>query len=85
MKARDLITNIVIWVMIKKGYFSLYNMSRNAKDARKKNDKLLFQILNTNKTSEYGRKYHFSEIKSFDYFRRNVPITRLDAYEDYVN
>ena len=85
MKTRDLITNIVIWVMIKKGYFSLYKMSRNAKDARKKNDKLLFKILNANKTSEYGRKYHFSEIKSIDDFRQNVPITRFDAYEDYVN
>ena len=85
MKTRDLITNIVIWAMIKKGYFSLYTMSRNAKDARKKNDKLLFKILNANKTSEYGRKYHFSEIKSIDDFRQNVPITRFDAYEDYVN
>ena len=45
---RDLLTKIIVRVMIWKGHFDVRSMHKNTKNARKKNEKLLFKILKTN-------------------------------------
>lgn len=44
---------------------------------------LLMQIIKANTSCEYGKKYHFDEIKTIDDYRRLVPITFWKDYEPY--
>ena len=84
MGKRDLLTAIIVRAMIAKGHSDIRRMHRNTVDAGKKNEKLLFDILRANRTSEYGRRYNFEGIKSVEEFRRTVPLTTFSDYEDYV-
>lgn len=84
MNRRDLITKIVIKAMIVKGKSDLRAMHRHAHGARKKNEKLLFKILRTSQSSEYGKKYGFADIKSVEDYRKAVPVTTFDDYEPYI-
>ena len=85
MNRRDFLTKVIVGLMIKKGYLDIRSMHRNAVNARAKNEKLLFRILDRNSDTEYGRKYHFGEIRTVEDFRRMVPITDYHAYEDYID
>lgn len=49
------------------------------------NEKLLLQILDDNKDTEYGRKYGFADIKSYEGFRRAVPVITYDDISGYVD
>ena len=49
------------------------------------NQKLLDTIIDDNKNTEYGKKYNFSEIKTIDDYKKNVPLTKYDDYEPYIN
>ena len=84
MDRRDLLTDLIIKGMVIKGRSDLKAMHNNSRNARKKNEKLLFSILKKNKNTEFGRKYHFADIKSVEDYRRMVPMTNYSDYEDYV-
>lgn len=71
--------------MIRKGYMDIHAMHRNARNARKKNEALLFRILKQNRDTEYGRRYRFSGIRSLADFRRTVPVTEYHDYEAYID
>ena len=45
---------------------------------------VLMDILECAKDSEYGRKYHFSDIHSVEEFQKNVPITEFADYKDMI-
>ena len=83
MNKRDIYTKIIVGAMIKKGHMDLRSMHKNAVDARKKNEALLFEILKRNKDTEYGRLHGFSEIKTLDDFQKKVPVTNYHDYEDH--
>ena len=85
MNKRDLLTRIIVGVMIRKGYVDIHSMHHSAKNARRKNEALLFQILKQNKDTAYGKRYRFSEIKSLEDYRRTVPITEYQDYEAYID
>ena len=85
MNRRDLLTRVIVGVMIRKGYMDIHSMHRNARNARKKNEALLFRILKKNRDTEYGRRYRFSEIKSLADYRRIVPVTEHQDYETYID
>jgi len=85
MNKRDLLTRIIVGAMIRKGHMDIRSMHRNARDARKKNEALLFKILKKNRGTEYGRRYRFSEIKTLGDYRRTVPITGYQDYEAYID
>ena len=70
--------------MTVKGHRDINALHKMTADAGRINKKLLFKILKTNKDTEYGRKYHFSEIKTVEDFRRLVPVTTYTDYEPYV-
>lgn len=48
------------------------------------NSKVLFQIVDDNKDTEYGRKYDFAGIRSYEDYRRMVPLTTFDDYAEMV-
>ena len=85
MDRRDILTKVIVGAMIKKGYLDIRSMHRNAANARARNEKLLFSILNRNKDTEYGRKYRFKDIRTVDDYRRMVPMTDYHAYEEYID
>ena len=82
---RDFWTKIIVGAMIRKGYMDLHSMHSNAKNARRKNEALLFRILKKNSDTVYGRRYHFSEIRTLEDYRRTVPVTGYHDYEAYID
>lgn len=67
-----------------KGRFDVHTMLRNAKNARKINDKLLLNILKENRTCELGKKYGFADIHSVEEFKKKVPICTYDDIAPYI-
>jgi len=47
-------------------------------------DKLLFEILNSNKNCEYGKKYEFKKIDSVEKFQKNIPIVKYKDLEEKI-
>lgn len=47
--------------------------------------KYLLRLLRKNKNTLYGKKYSFSEIKSYEDFARLVPLTVYEDYEPYIS
>lgn len=47
--------------------------------------KLLMELLETNKDTEYGKKYGFSEIKSIEEYQQKLPLTEYDDYAEYID
>ena len=66
-------------IMVIKGNGSLKRLASAAETPMEQNEALLKKILKANRNTEYGRAHHFSEIKSIEDFRRNVP---LSVYEE---
>ena len=81
---RDLLTYLIIKAMIIKGNMDLNRLWRNTRDARKKNEKLLFEILRKNRDCAFGKAHHFDEIKSLEDYRRNVPLSVFSDYEEDI-
>lgn len=59
-----------------------FETSKSDPDAR--NDEVLLRILRDNEGTEYGRKHGFSDIGSFDEYRRKVPLSVFDDYAEMV-
>ncbi len=57
-------------------------MTKNPMAVQKK---LLLELLQENKDTEYGKKYGFGEIKSIEEFQKKVPITEYDDYAEYID
>ena len=47
--------------------------------------KLLMELLQENKDTEYGKKYGFGEIKSIEEYQAKVPVTEYDDYAEYID
>lgn len=45
----------------------------------------LMRLLEDNKDTVYGKKYHFSEIRDVDVYRQTVPLTDYEAYRGYID
>ena len=67
------------------GYNILKHFDSATMDAMTINCKLLEQLIRDNEDTEYGREYRFSEIKSIDDYRKNVPLTTYEDYEPYID
>lgn len=48
------------------------------------NEKLLFEILNRNKDTEFGKEHNFSSIHSLDDYRKEVPLSDYADYEKAI-
>ena len=70
-------------IMIKEGkkaldYIKEKSLEENA------NEKTLLKILDDNKDTEYGKKYDFANIHSFEEYKQKVPLSTYDDYQPYV-
>jgi hypothetical protein len=57
------------------------NSTRNPTEAQRR---LLLKYVSRNKNTEYGRKYHFSRIRSIDDYRLLVPMSDSESIFPYV-
>ena len=48
------------------------------------NSNLLFKILEDNKDTEYGKKYHFADIHTVEDYQRLVPVITYDDIGSYT-
>lgn len=55
--------------------------SVNAENTQKE---FLKNLLNDNENTEYGKMYGFSDIHNADEYRKKVPLTVYDDYEEYI-
>lgn len=61
------------------GRGKLNALNKASKDCKKSQEKILKNILNWAKDTEYGKEHNFADIKTFDDYKKNVPI---NSYED---
>lgn len=66
-----------------KEYYDLHN--ERIKDPRKSQLDFLMKLLDENKDTEFGRKYGFADIKSYEDYRAAVPLTEYDDYVSYID
>lgn len=55
-----------------------------AVDFEKTQETVLADILSYAADSEYGKKYHFSEIASVEEYRKKVPVTEFADYKEFI-
>lgn len=55
-----------------------------AKDPIKAQKKILFELLERNKKTEYGKMYNFSNIKSIDEYQTKVPLNDYEDLRPYI-
>lgn len=71
-------------IMISEGkktlnYIRKHSLMENA------NEQTLLKILKDNQNTEYGKKYDFKNIHSFEEYKKKVPLSTYDDYQPYIN
>lgn len=59
-------------------------LEESAKNFHDVEKETLLHILKSNANTEYGKKYHFSDIHSIDEFKKMVPLTEYENYIGYI-
>ena len=65
--------------------FKARAFEKSTLDPIRAQEKVLFEYLNRNKNTEYGRKYGLSGVKTIDDFRAKVPISDYMTVKSYVD
>lgn len=52
--------------------------------AREVQEELLFEMIEANKDTPFGRDHNFADIKTVEDFKRTVPFTNYDDYAGYI-
>ncbi|MCR5774971.1 MAG: GH3 auxin-responsive promoter family protein [Lachnospiraceae bacterium] len=71
-------------VLIQRGRKALRELDNNSRNAVALSQKVLFDLLEENKDTEFGREHGFAEIKTLEDYREHVPFTTYDDYEPYI-
>ena len=77
----DFVNSIINWI----NYKRIYEIDLYREHAREIQEEVLFNLLNTAKNTEWGEKYEYSRIKSWEYYRQNIPISRYETIEPMIN
>lgn len=79
------LANLLFCKMMKKrGADSLHHLDDASRQATALSEQTLLTVLRENASTEYGRLYHFDEIRSVEDYRRRVPYTTYDDYAPYI-
>lgn len=81
----SIISKIMYKTIISAGGIIEKKFDKYTLNPKKINKKVLFNILNKNKETKYGKKYKFNLINSIDDYKKNVPITDYLSYEKYIS
>ena len=63
----------------------LRTFEQSCKSAADASQKQLLSILKDNADTEYGKKYHFADISSVSEYKKQVPLSTFEDYEDFVS
>lgn len=56
-------------------------MTKNCPEVQ---EKILLEQIRRNASSQFGRDFGFSDIRSYDDYRRRMPIAQYDDFEPYI-
>lgn len=80
----NLLNRIATSAQIKSGQKGLDLLEAQSKDGLNITNNLLLQLVEDNKDTEYGKKYNFKDIKTIEDYKRLVPFSTYDDYEEYI-
>ena len=75
-----LITSIVSWVMKKR----MHQIELFIKYPHDVQDELLKKLIQTAAFTEFGRKYHFADIQSYEQFKKRIPVQSYEKIFPYI-
>lgn len=78
-----LLINLIDFIMIHEGKKTLKDIKKSSLK-KNANEELLLKLLHDNKDTEYGKKYDFANIHSFEEYKAKVPLSEYDNYEEYI-
>lgn len=73
--------NFLFFLLERFGRGNLNDILEATSQVKERQNKLLLDIINLQKYTEYGKKYNFSQIKSLESFKKIHPLT---TYKDYA-
>ena len=74
---------LIDFIMVHEGKKTLRYIQKHSLE-EKANEKTLLKILKDNKNTEYGKKYDFANIHSFEEYKAKVPLSTYDDYYPYI-
>ena len=81
----NILTTLIIKAITLKGKKDVKDLRKNCLRADKLQEELLLEIIKDNQNTEYGKKYNFSEIKTIEDYKKNVPLSSFDNYAGYTD
>jgi len=75
-----LVNSIASWFLKKR----IHQMELFMKYPHEVQNELLKNLLSKAKNTEIGKRYHFSEINSYESFKQRVPIQNYEDYQDVI-
>ena len=75
-----LVNSIASWFLKKR----IHQMELFMKYPNEVQNELLKDLLTKAKNTEFGKKYHFGEINSYETFRQRVPIQKYEDYQEVI-
>ena len=80
----NMVTKIINLSMIAAGRMMKDKFDKITLDPKKINEKILLEIINSSKESEFGQKYDFSNINSINLYQKKVPLSKYSDYKNYI-
>ena len=65
-----------------KSFKILHRLDQESEDAVNVNRSLLMRIVKDNKDTEFGKKHSFDKITDPDSYRKKIPLSTYEDYED---
>ena len=75
-----IVNSIINWI----NYKRIYEIDLYREHAREIQEEVLFNLLNTAKSTEWGEKYDYANTKSWEYYTENVPVSRYETIEPHI-
>jgi len=76
-----IVNSIINWI----NYKRIYEIDLYREHAQEIQEEVLFNLLNTAKSTEWGEKYDYTNIKSWESYKEKVPICRYESIEPHIN
>ena len=76
-----IVNSIINWI----NYKRIYEIDLYQEHAREIQEEVLFNLLNSAKSTEWGMKYNYSRTKSWNGYKENVPVSRYETIEPLIN
>jgi hypothetical protein len=76
-----IVNSIINWI----NYKRIYEIDLYRDHSYEIQQEVLFNLLNTAKNTEWGEKYDYANIKSWDEYRNNVPVNRYETIEPLIS